>query len=96
VCALYQDRQVCSIHIASCILRYDADDSNLQITVIPPPAKKNNPSYREPWQVVLQTRRANAKGGMYVEDTVVYVSEERPEYNDAVAKLVAANAEMNV
>mmetsp|Transcript_8867 Transcript_8867/g.19028 ORF Transcript_8867/g.19028 Transcript_8867/m.19028 type:complete len:376 (-) Transcript_8867:183-1310(-) len=52
--------------------------------------------YPEPWQVVLQTRRANAKGGMYVEDTVVYVSEERPEYNDAVAKLVAANAEMNV
>ena len=51
--------------------------------------------YSESWQVVLQTRKTNAKGDIYIEDTVVYASEERPEYNDAVAKLVAANAEVN-
>ena len=50
--------------------------------------------YPEPWQVVLQTRKSDGKGGMLIEDTVVYTSEERPEYNDAVAKLVRANAEI--
>ena len=50
--------------------------------------------YPEPWQVVLQTRKSDGKGGMLIEDTVVYSSEERPEYNDAVAKLVRANAEI--
>ena len=50
--------------------------------------------YPEDWQVILQTRKSDAKGGMFIEDTVVYTSEERPEYNDAVSRLVRANAEM--
>jgi hypothetical protein len=48
--------------------------------------------YPEPWQVILQrpvpTKSGNA---MTVEDTVVYFSEERPSYNEAVSKLVQAS-----
>ena len=42
----------------------------------------------QPWQVVLQTVKTDNRGGTYVEDTVVHVSEERPSYNDAVAFLL--------
>lgn len=46
--------------------------------------------YPEPWQVVLQTVKEDNRGQMFIEDSVVYTSDERPAYNDAVAKLVAA------
>ena len=46
--------------------------------------------YPESWQVVLQTPREKKNGERYVEDTVVFTSDERPSYNDAVAKLVSA------
>lgn len=32
--------------------------------------------------------KTDKKGESYVEDTVVYTSDERPSYNDAVAKLL--------
>jgi hypothetical protein len=44
--------------------------------------------YPEPWQVVLQTVRVGKNGSQYVEDVVVHVSDARPSYNDAVAKLL--------
>ncbi len=44
--------------------------------------------YPEPWQVVLQTVKTDKKGQAYVEDKVVSVSDERPSYNEAVAKLL--------
>eukprot|EP00566_Odontella_aurita_P000603 CAMPEP_0113555128 /NCGR_PEP_ID=MMETSP0015_2-20120614/16542_1 /TAXON_ID=2838 /ORGANISM="Odontella" /LENGTH=373 /DNA_ID=CAMNT_0000456365 /DNA_START=109 /DNA_END=1233 /DNA_ORIENTATION=+ /assembly_acc=CAM_ASM_000160 len=46
--------------------------------------------YPEPWQVVLQTVAEDKRGQMVIQDSVVYTSDERPSYNDAVAKLVAA------
>jgi len=48
--------------------------------------------YPEPWQVVLQTVRTGKNGDSYVEDTVVYTSEERPSYALAISKMVAAAA----
>ncbi len=42
----------------------------------------------QPWQVVLQTVKTGKNGANYVEDTVVYTSDERPSYNDALAKLL--------
>jgi len=44
--------------------------------------------YPEPWQVVLQTVKTKNNGDKYVEDTVVYTSEERPTFADAVQKLL--------
>ena len=44
--------------------------------------------YFQPWQVVLQTVKTDKNGNNFVEDKVVYVSDERPSYNDAVAKLL--------
>jgi len=46
--------------------------------------------YPEPWQVVLQTPTDNKRGSMYVENTVVYTSDTRPTYTEAVAKLIKA------
>lgn len=47
--------------------------------------------YPEPWQLVLQT--ATTKNDqIYVEDTVVYTSDKRPTYAEAVSLLVKANA----
>eukprot|EP00978_Attheya_sp_CCMP212_P011665 scaffold28917_cov49-Attheya_sp.AAC.2 len=46
--------------------------------------------YPEPWQVVLQTVRTKSNDQMYIEDTVVHVSETRPTYAEAVSKLVDA------
>ena len=50
--------------------------------------------YPEPWQVVLQ-RPVPIKNGsaMQIQDVVVFVSDKRPTYNEAVAKLVAAAKE---
>jgi len=50
----------------------------------------------QPWQVVLQTLETDprkANGEKYVVDTTVYTSDNRPTYNEAVAKLVEANAQ---
>lgn len=44
--------------------------------------------YPEPWQVVLQTVKEGKNGANYVEDTVVYVSEERPSYNEALSRML--------
>ena len=41
--------------------------------------------YPEPWQVVLQKVVENK-----IENTVAWTSKERPDYNTAVAKLLAA------
>lgn len=46
--------------------------------------------YPEPWQVVLQTVKTANNGSNYVEDTVVYVSEDRPSYTTAISKMVEA------
>lgn len=47
--------------------------------------------YPEPWQIVLQSvKEDKQRSQMLIEDSVVYTSDERPSYNDAVAKLVAA------
>lgn len=46
--------------------------------------------YPEPWQVVLQTP-VDKKGSMQVENEVVWTSDKRPDYNLAVAKLLAAS-----
>lgn len=51
--------------------------------------------YPEPWQVVLQTVKTGKNGANYIEDTVVYVSDERPSYNDAVAKLLEGQRVQN-
>lgn len=47
--------------------------------------------FPEPWQVVLQTVKIGKNQEMYIEDTVVSTTQERPSYNEAVAKLVAAS-----
>lgn len=44
--------------------------------------------YPEQWQVILQTKSENSNQ-MIVENTVVYTSDERPDYNTAVGKLLA-------
>eukprot|EP00979_Chaetoceros_neogracilis_P002731 scaffold447_cov250-Chaetoceros_neogracile.AAC.3 len=44
--------------------------------------------YPEPWQVVLQSVMTGKNGAQFIEDTVVYASEKRPSYNEAVAKLL--------
>ena len=49
----------------------------------------------QPWQVVLQTVKAGKNGANYIEDTVVYASEQRPSYNDAVAKLLEGQRAQN-
>lgn len=51
--------------------------------------------YPEPWQIVLQTVKENKRGQMFVEDSVVYTSDDRPSYNDAVATLVSAAANID-
>lgn len=43
--------------------------------------------YPEPWQVVLQSRKEK-DGEMFIEDSVVYVSDNRPDYNLALQKLL--------
>jgi hypothetical protein len=50
--------------------------------------------YPEPWQVVLQTVKTGKNGANYVEDTVVYASDKRPSYNEAVAKLLEKKISM--
>ena len=49
----------------------------------------------QPWQVVLQTVKTGKNGANYIEDTVVYASEQRPSYNDAVAKLLEGQRAQN-
>jgi len=44
--------------------------------------------YPEPWQVILQTVKKSRNGDSYVEDTVVYKSEERPTYALAISKMI--------
>jgi len=44
--------------------------------------------YPEPWQVVLQTVKEGKNGANYVEDTVVYVSDKRPSYNEALSQML--------
>ena len=46
--------------------------------------------YPEPWQVVKQTP-VEKKGFLEVENTIVFTSKERPDYNTAVAKLLSSN-----
>ena len=45
--------------------------------------------YPEPWQVILQTPVEGPRG-MVVEDTIVQVTDDRPEYLDALAALLKA------
>jgi len=49
--------------------------------------------YPEPWQVILQYANIDNKDSITVENIVILVSETRPDYNKAVAMLVAADAE---
>jgi hypothetical protein len=46
--------------------------------------------YPEPWQVILQTASRNSKGKVVVTDTVVFTSNTRPSYTQAVQALVLA------
>lgn len=48
--------------------------------------------YPEPWQVILQTVKTGKNDKQYVENTVVFASEERPTYAEAVQKLVQGAA----
>ena len=45
-------------------------------------------SSSQPWQVVLQTVKAGRNGANFIENTVVSTSQERPSYNEALAKLL--------
>jgi len=47
----------------------------------------------QPWQVILQTVEQGEKGFRIV-NNLVYSSDERPSYNDAVAKLMDASRQM--
>lgn len=51
--------------------------------------------YPEPWQIVLQTATP-VNNQLEIENTVVYTSETRPDYKDAVQILVQANSEKSV
>ena len=47
----------------------------------------------QPWQVILQIVKKKKSGdGIYVEDKVVYTSNERPSYSLAVTKMVEGAA----
>mmetsp|Transcript_20198 Transcript_20198/g.45773 ORF Transcript_20198/g.45773 Transcript_20198/m.45773 type:complete len:110 (+) Transcript_20198:915-1244(+) len=51
--------------------------------------------YPEPWQIILQFPNTDDKDKMSVENVVVSVSETRPDYNEAIAILVKADAELS-
>jgi hypothetical protein len=47
--------------------------------------------YPEPWQVILQSKEYGKNGDLKIVDRVVYTSEKRPSYQEAVLYLVAAS-----
>jgi len=51
--------------------------------------------YPEQWQVVLQTVKTANNGGNYIEDKVVYASDKRPSYTEAVMKLLEGSRQQS-
>jgi len=48
--------------------------------------------FPEPWQVVLQSKEYRANGDLIIVDTVVYTSEKRPSYTEAVSALLLGSS----
>jgi len=47
--------------------------------------------YPEPWQVILQSKQYRANGDMVIVDKVVYTSDKRPSYTEAISALLAGS-----